>query len=238
MALVPGRRVPRRRRAAMSDPLCIEELREAGTTLGTAAVITSGVLGALFVAHAFGTIDQSEVVAGAPRRRQGSWQPCRWTALAWANVELRMPDGSVLGQSTDARGRAYFAVEQAGLRVGGPSQRVPPSAELHIAGLSYGPVLIAGLGCSIHLAQHSSGPPGQWARVESAGSVAHYAEDQALACPTCASRSVWPRSPDRPSGGLQQQCGACSCGLSAEIATISAESWPLRSRLAGVVFPQ
>ncbi|RLB62896.1 MAG: hypothetical protein DRI90_08040 [Deltaproteobacteria bacterium] len=155
------------------DALCIEELREAGTTLGTAAVITGGVLGALFVANAFGTIDQSEVVTGAPRRRQGSWQPCRWTALAWANVELRMPDGSVLGQTTDARGRAYFEVEQAGLRVGGPSQMVPPSAELHIAGLSYGQVLIDGLGRSIHSAQHSSGPPGQLARVESAGSAAH-----------------------------------------------------------------
>ncbi len=139
--------------ATASQVPCVPEAQEAATTLGTAAVITSGVLGALFLANAFGTIDETDVVVGDSQVSRSGWQVCRWTPLAGVLVELRLPGGPVLRQATDAGGRARLVMATTQRNPSGSHRGQPQHlASLRIDGRSFGTVQVAGSGRSMHTA--------------------------------------------------------------------------------------
>ncbi|MBW2459390.1 MAG: hypothetical protein JRI68_33160 [Deltaproteobacteria bacterium] len=138
--------------ATASQASCVEEAKEAATTLGTAAVITSGVLGVLFLANAFGTIDETDVVASDSQVSRTGWQVCRWTPLAGALVELRLPGGRVLSQASDAHGRVHFAMATSLRHPGGSLHGQQQLASLRVDGRSFGMVQVAGSGRSMHTA--------------------------------------------------------------------------------------
>jgi hypothetical protein len=91
---------------------CIEQAESASQMLGTGALVAGGLMAALFVATALGTVDETDEVAGEPQRDSSGWSLCGLQPVAYAPVTLRFADGTVVSGATDADGLARIVVSE------------------------------------------------------------------------------------------------------------------------------